>query len=63
MARKRLTALTPLDVSQSAPEKRRCGRTPIKRAIVLIAPIPELNEVVVEDPVRRRRRQPAPEAP
>ncbi len=32
-ARKRLTALPPLDVSQSAPEKRRCVRPPTKWVI------------------------------
>ncbi len=72
MARKRSTALPPLDVRQSAPEKRRRGRPPTKRVIEPIAPIPELNEVMANDlnktlttlyPVRQRRRQPAPVAP
>ncbi len=66
MARKRLTLLPP------APVKRTRGHSPIKRAIVPIALIPELNEVVAEDlnetlpmlyPVRHHRRQPAQEAP
>ncbi len=49
MARKRSTALPPLDVSQSAPEKSRRGRPPTKRAIVPIAHIQELNKVVADD--------------
>ncbi len=71
MARKKLTTLPPLDVSQSALEKRRLGCPPTKRAIETIAPIPELNEVIDYDlnethptlyPVRCCRRQPAPVA-
>ncbi len=52
MARKRLAALPPLDVSQSAPGKRRHGRPPIKKAIVPISPIPELNEVMAKTLMR-----------
>ncbi len=72
MARNRLTTLPYVDVSQSAPEKRRCGHPPTKRPIEPIAPIPELNEVLADDrnktlptlyPVRRHRRQPALVAP
>ncbi len=64
MVRKRSTALPTLDVSQSAPDKRRHGHPPI-------VPILELNEVVAEDfngtlptlySVRHLRKQPAPEA-
>ncbi len=69
MARKRLTALPPLNFTHSAPEERRRGRPPTKGAI---APIPELNEVMADDlnetlptlyPIRCHRKQPAPVAP
>ncbi len=64
MARKRSTALPPLDMSQPAPDKKRRGHPPKKRATEPIIPIPEVNKVVAEDlnetlptlcPVRRCR--------
>ncbi len=62
LTRKRSTALSPLDISQPAPEKRR--RPLEKRAIDLILPLPEAADIVAEDlnvslptlyPVRHRR--------
>ncbi len=72
MARKRSTALTILDMSQPAADKRRPGRPPKKRTTEPIIPIPEVNEDVAEDlnetlltlyPVRHSRRQPTPVIP
>ncbi len=69
LTRKRSTALPPLEVSQNAPEKRKCGRSPKKRAIEAMVTLPEATDVEAEDlndslptlyPVRRRRRQPKP---
>ncbi len=41
LTRKRSTALPPLDVSQTLPEKRRRGRPPKKRAIEPMARLPK----------------------
>ncbi len=70
--RKRSMTLPPLDVSQTAPEKRRCGRPPKKRAIEPMLTLPEATDIETEDlndslptfyPVRHRRRQPTPSTP
>ncbi len=67
LTRKRSTALPPLDVSQNAPDKTRCGRTPKKRAIEPMVTLPEATDVEAEDlnnslpilyPVRCRRKLP-----
>ncbi len=66
LTRKRSTALPPLDVSQTAPEKGRRGRPPKRRAIEPMVTLPKATEVEAEDlndslptlyPVRRRRHQ------
>ncbi len=64
LTRKRSTALPPLDVSQPAPEKWRCGRPPKKRVIDTVLLLPEDADIVAQDlneslptlyPVRRHR--------
>ncbi len=47
--RKRSTALPPLDVSQTAPDKRRSGRPPKKRAIEPMVALPEATGAEAED--------------
>ncbi len=65
-------ALPPLDVSQTAPDKRRLGRPPKKRAIEPMVTLPEATDVEAEElndslptlyPVRHRRWQPTPSIP
>ncbi len=72
LTRKRSMALPPLDVSQTAPDKRKHGQPPKKRAIEPMVTLPEARDIEAEDlndylptlyPVRRRRRQPTQSIP
>ncbi len=49
LTRKRLTALPPLNVSQNAPEKWKCGRPPKKRVFEPMVTLPEATDVETED--------------
>ncbi len=72
MASKRSTALPPINLNQTAPKKRGCGRPPLNRTVQPTPPIADIDDNIVEDmnetlatlfPVRRRRRQAVPVAP
>ncbi len=71
MARKRSTALPPIDLSHTAPKKREHGCPPLKRTVQPAPPISDTDDNIVEDmnetlptlfSVRRQRRQAMPVA-
>ncbi len=65
MARKRSTALPPLDVSQKAPKKRGYGQPCVVRVDIPTADALDIEDNVVDDlnntlPTLHRRQQPVP---